>query len=456
MPMFANFSRRGRVRIVSYALAVLVLSLGTAVSQYRQSLLLERAVANSYRHAFSEVTASLDRMNTALQKGIYVTTSPMLCSLCSEVFAQAMTAQMALGQLPLAHAELEQTAAFVAKVGDWAQALSRAAARDEGAIEREHETWKSLAEAAGTLSGRLDELELELIDGSFAIHDGRTAARRLSAGAGELPGEEGPEGFQAIESEFPELPSLIYDGPFSQHLEGRTPAMLDGEAELTEAEAQEKAMRLMESDAVTLTGQADGTIPSYTFSCETESGTAWLELTRQGGRVLSFLCQSAVSEQNLTVEEGIAAARALLERMGITEVEDTYYQIDSNVLTVNFCAVQDGVRCYADLVKVGVSLADGSPVTYEGRGYLVNHRARELTEPTVSQEEAAARISEELEVQSVALALIPTAGEYEVLCWEFRTQTEEGQQVLVYLNAATGAEERILLLLEDEHGTLTI
>ena len=101
--MHSSLSRRGRIRAVSFFAAVLVLSIGTAVSQHVQRIQLQRAVTNSYLHAFSEVTASLDKMDAALQKGMYVTTSPMLCSLCSEVFAQAMTAQLALGQLPFAN-----------------------------------------------------------------------------------------------------------------------------------------------------------------------------------------------------------------------------------------------------------------------------------------------------------------------------------------------------------------
>jgi hypothetical protein len=59
-----------------------------------------------------------------------------------------------------------------------------------------------------------------------------------------------------------------------------------------------------------------------------------------------------------------------------------------------------------------------------------------------------------LEVLSHRLALIPTGGEYEVLCHEFQCRTDDGSHVIVYVNAATGNEEKILLLVEDETGTL--
>ena len=93
---------------------------------------------------------------------------------------------------------------------------------------------------------------------------------------------------------------------------------------------------------------------------------------------------------------------------------------------------------------------------YEGRGYLVNHRARELAQPAVTRQQAQEKVSSLLTVLSSNLAVIPTRGEYEVLCWEFLCEAEDGSHVISYLNAQTGNEEQLLLLLEDEHGTLTL
>ena len=453
--MNSSFSRRGRIRAVSFFAAVLVLSIGTAVSQHIQRVQLQRAVTNSYLHAFSEVTASLDKMDAALQKGVYVTTSPMLCSLCSEVFAQAMTAQLALGQLPFANVELEQTAAFVSTVGDYAQALSRSAALQGDALEQDMENWQQLSAAAKTLSAQLDELELELFDGTFAIEDVAQAEQRLSEPRAE--GETtGLTGFQAIEADFPELPSLIYDGPFSQHLTGRTPTMLEGREEVSEQQALEIAHLLTGHSGLTLSGKVDGEIPAYTFTCGNPGETCTVEITRQGGELLSYFTEGHPAAQKLTSQQGIDAARQFLARLGQEDMGESYYTLQSNILTVNFCYAPQGVRCYPDLVKVSVSLEDGSVLGYEGRGYLVNHRARELPQPTVTRQQAQKKVSDLLTVLSSNLAVIPTRGEYEVLCWEFLCEAEDGSHVISYLNAQTGNEEQLLLLLEDEHGTLTL
>ena len=65
-------------------------------------------------------------------------------------------------------------------------------------------------------------------------------------------------------------------------------------------------------------------------------------------------------------------------------------------------------------------------------------------------------MSPKLNVLREQLALIPTDGEYEVLCWEFVCEAENGQHYIVCINAATGAEQKILILLEDENGTLAL
>ena len=442
------------MRIVSFLSAAFAVLCGTAINEHIQTIRLQQAVTNSYLHAFSEVTASLDQMEAALQKGVYVTSSPMLCSLCDEVYAEASTAQMALGQLPFSSVELEQTASFLATVGDYAQSLSRTSAL-EGACpgDQDRENWKELSTAARQLSDQLDELELQLFDGSFSIDNVEVVEERLSQRQ-DVSGETDLDGFQMVEADFPELPSLIYDGPFSQHLIGRTPVMLEGQQEVSEQDALADACRMTGWEDLNVTGEVEGTLPAYT--CSSADGTRTVQISREGGMLLSCFTQGCPDGIRLTADEAVEKAQEFLTALGLSDMEESYYSIHNNILTANFCYAPNGVRCYPDLVKVSVSLADGGIWGYEGQGYLTNHRERELAQPVISQEDAEACVSPLLEVLDRRLAVIPTRGENEVECWEFLGEAEDGSHVLCYINAQTGAEEKMLLLIEDEHGTLTI
>ena len=90
---------------------------------------------------------------------------------------------------------------------------------------------------------------------------------------------------------------------------------------------------------------------------------------------------------------------------------------------------------------------------FDARGYLCCHGQRVFEEPALTAEEAAASLSPYVTAKTVRPALIATAGGRELLCWECRCRTAEGRECVVYIDAATGAEARVLLVSEDENGT---
>ena len=54
------------------------------------------------------------------------------------------------------------------------------------------------------------------------------------------------------------------------------------------------------------------------------------------------------------------------------------------------------------------------------------------------------------------MAFVPSEGLSEVYCHEFLCRGKNGERVLVYIDAQTGMEEQILVLLEDETGVLAM
>ena len=98
---------------------------------------------------FAELTTAVAEMDAALQKSAYATSESLLAQLCTELFGRAMSAQMAIGELPYGNVELAQTASFVAKVGDYAAALSRSNASGGGTTEEEKESLHLTPSARG-------------------------------------------------------------------------------------------------------------------------------------------------------------------------------------------------------------------------------------------------------------------------------------------------------------------
>ena len=164
-----SLSRRALVRTVSFLTAAFLVLGGFLLAQGEQLRWTRQQQALEGQHAFAELTTAVTELDTALQKGLYAATAPMLTNVLSEVYAKSQMAQMALGDIPYANVELEQTAAFLAKAGDYACALSRSAARSGGISGEEREGLAGLSAAAAELSGRLSEIQTGLTEGSLSL-----------------------------------------------------------------------------------------------------------------------------------------------------------------------------------------------------------------------------------------------------------------------------------------------
>ena len=450
--------KRVKILGITFLAAAFAVTAGFAVQGHVRAARYRHLLDNGYQHAFAELATAAGELDVSLQKVTYATSPTLFSVLCTQTYAKAMAAQAALGELPYGNIELEQTASFLAKTGDYVLALAGEVEGGTACSQEHRETLQELSQSASQLSQLLQSLQSDLEGGTLTPEALEEVQARLAASGQEGEQVEGGSAFQTAEADFPEVPTLIYDGPFSEHLSNRIPRMLEGLPQVDENTAKEAAAAFLglRSDLFTLTSSGEGALPSYGFTALVDGGELYIEVTKQGGQVLQVLSSRPVGQPTLTRKEGYEAAAEFLASRGFQDMDPSYSIDQGGLLTIHFAARQDGVYCYPDLVKVQVALDTGDVVGFEAHGYLMNHGARELEAPAVSAEEAAGQVGDSLTILSTQLALIPTGGEYEVLCHEFKCQNASGGHVLIYVNAQTGQQERILLLLEDESGTLVL
>ena len=185
-------------------------------------------------------------------------------------------------------------------------------------------------------------------------------------------------------------------------------------------------------------------------------GDYTVSVSRKGGYVVRALSQRAPVRSAITVDAALEKAAEFLAAHGCRGMKESYHILKDHVLTVTYCAEQNGVMCYPDMVKLAVAMDTGEMLRFDAEAYLTSHAERDLPEPAVSEEDARAMAGEGLTVQSEKLAVIPTSGAEEIYCRELICETEDGRHYLLYVNAMTGAQEKILILLEDESGTLAL
>ncbi|MBC7105970.1 MAG: germination protein YpeB, partial [Firmicutes bacterium] len=182
---------------------------------------------------------------------------------------------------------------------------------------------------------------------------------------------------------------------------------------------------------------------------------AVVDVSEQGGQVVWLLVLRSVGDPTIGVDQAREKAMQFLGARGYPPMEVTYHLQQGNTVTFNMAPVQNGVVLYPDLVKVTVALDNGQVVGLESTGYLFNHQARDLPAPRVTRTAALAKLSPRLQASGGRLALIPTEGGGEKLTYEFLARLGE-DAFLIYVDALTGRQERILKLIPLPGGTLTM
>ena len=416
------------------------------------------ALSADYRRSFAELVSGVADVDTALKKSLLVTSPSMAGAVCTEVYGKAQTAQMALSALPDSAANLEKTAGFLGRVGDYAFALSQKAARGESFSDTERENLRSLSDTADALTQNFREMQNDLGSGLASTGQYQKTIEHYDKNESKVVPQTLGDRLSASEQDFPEVPTLIYDGPFSESARSAKPKALAGLRGVDEMTARRAAAQFLgvRPELIWLSGDENGRLPSYRFSTKFHDAEVTVAVTKQGGIAWQMLSPRTVGSAELSAKEGLAAAKKLLARRGYTDMQESYYLVDGNILTANFCDLQSGIACYPDLVKISVALDDGSLQGFDASGYLAAHTLRSFPAAAVTQEAARTKVPSDVEILSEKLTVIPTAGKNELLCWEFECQDKNQQKYLIYVNAQTGEQEKIFLLLQDDRGTLTV
>ena len=103
-----------------------------------------------------------------------------------------------------------------------------------------------------------------------------------------------------------------------------------------------------------------------------------------------------------------------------------------------------------------MALDTGKITAFDATGYLMNHHKRTVPKKVkYTLSEGKSLINPTLEILSYKKAFIPTDWESEEYVYEYRCRDNKDNEVLIYIDPATGEEKDILLLLYTDGGILT-
>ncbi len=446
-----NISHQKRNAIIYTCLAIaLVLVSAFAIYQYNRRKNLEISLNNQYARSFYEMTEYVENIETDLRKSMLVSSPAQLASLSGNIYRLSNSAKACLGALPTSTIELDNTSKFLSQVGDYTYVLAQNAIRGQKISEEEFKTLAQLVGFASNLNKALSDTRsaVESQDVKFTLENNMFTVHAADDIMAKL---------QNVETSFNEYPSLIYDGPFSEHIENAQSPMLSKATEISVDEARRRASEFLKLPKEQIIYESDSqntAMDAYNFYADTDK-REYISITKKGGLVLYYLKNRDVSKENIGFDEAIRLAGEFMQQNGFYSMEKSYYEKLDGIAVINFAYMQDGIKCYSDLIKIKVALDNGEILGMETGGYLMNHSIRDIEPPTISMETAKSKLNPHLQFQSVNVALIPKDSLEEVLCYEFHGNFE-GKNYIIYINAFNGNEEKILMLIESENGILTM
>lgn len=447
--------------VVSLAVATVALIWGLGQRQARMGA--QNALEAAYQRQFYSLIDQTEQLHVLIGKALVTSSVTQNAAQLSEIWLRANAAQDALTNLPITGVNLTATRKFLAQLGDYAHAVSRRD-RDQAAPSREdRERLARFEDELARLSRELHSMQSRLDRSGFRWAKAAPGTSRpvLTMRGARAQGPDDLRVLGDVEKRLQQMPTLIYDGPFSDHVEDlRKPRGLKGPVIRADAAATTARRFADLPPGYRMVGKPNdvrGRFPAYsvTFQARNAPGRIIVHVSRQGGHPTMLMNSRSVDAARISAADAEERAKDFLRRKGFAGMNPTFAAQDDNSITFSFVPRRDGAVIYPEQVKVKVALDNGQVVGFDATGYWTFHRDRKLPTPRLDAGEAAARVSQSLEVKETRLVLIPDRAGREVLAYEVRGQ-RDGGTYFVYINALDGREEAILKLVDTPSGRLTM
>lgn len=433
------------IKVISFLSVAILVVCGFALKERNKSLKYRLLIENQYSRAFEQLNSSLNNISMAIEKTVYVSSAKKMSSLSAEIFGEAELAKTALSELPTGDSNLSTIYRFLSQTGNYALSVAKNITSENAVSDKQREELKVLRNTAKTVTEVINNSGIEYnTPEQWAIE----VENRLN----DIVSEQGlASSLTQLEEDLSDYPTLIYDGPYSDHILEKEPLMTTGAREYTQQEALTVAQQTVgENNALRFEDMQSGKIECYRFADNNVNVT----VSVHGGYLVYMRKNRAVGESLLSYDQALSKAKSFLKNMQINNMIDTYFYTDNGVCVINFAYLDGQTICYTDLVKVGVAMDTGEIMMLETAGYLTNHTDRAFKTPEFTSEQAIEKIASDLDVSEVAIALIPTDAGGEARCYEFLCRGEEDREILVYINVQTLEEEQIYILLKTDGGVL--
>lgn len=444
---------------------LLVGVIGTSAWGYQQYRAKEDYylyIDNQMRKKYHDLVGCVETISSELSKLMVSNQTKENIVLFSKVWQNAYNAEDYLAQLPLSHEDVEQSDKYLNQLGDYTFAMAQKSIKGKTLSQEDIQKLEQLYQYSVQLSAGLHEIKDETIGGKGWRNEYRRQEKfqLLEKNAEEVEANALQTQFTQFEERMTQYPELIYDGPFSEHvIQGVKPKLRGEKIDIDQAE--KKVREFIGDDRIEAIEKQDGSkgkIVTYSFKVKTKEYETpiYIDISETKGYTVSVLDNRPVEKANISRKQAIQIADEFMNEKGYQNMIPTYSLKTENTVLINYAYQQEDVIMYPDLIKVKIALDNGDVVGFDAAHYLTMNTPRDLSAPSISPEEAKQSVSVRATItEQPQLCYIPTSFSKEIYCYEIKA-TRNDEHFLIYINADTGAEEKILKAIISENGTLMI
>ena len=413
-----------------------------------------RYLQNEYEHSFYEAANYLHDVSNLLNKVKLTKLPSQNINLFAQIWHTSATAHDNFSSLPYNHNLIAKVLKYLTQTSDFAYSMMNKSIDNEQLTQEDWDKVNQLEKYASDLSNEFEMMFTssnvsQKINWNKLIDETATSPNAL---AGSI---------QNVSKQFQEYGELIYDGPFSDHIQNIKPQKLDGKEEIDKMQGLEIAKKILFGQGIkNIEYSGENTtkksMVTYSYSAQNDlNQQVYLQITKKGGYPLLMVTEPSkeISENQVSNEDAIKIAKKFLAENNFDDMKESYYEQFENDLTINFAPYVNNVIMYPDLVKVKVNLVTGKIIGFEALGYLTMNHDRQINIAKISDEELLDLIPNDFQVQSIKNCVIPLDSKKEASCYEVNGNFN-GHKFIIYINNATGKFEKIYCVVANERGTL--
>jgi len=424
--------------VISAIIAVVSLVMLGVV--WQDKTVYRNALENRYQHSYMSLIDNVDDIEVGLSKLVATTTYESQKNIMQTVYTSCVLASENISNIPVNSDSLSNVNKLVNKVAGYIYSL----------IQNETVVQGEVLTSIENLHKSVAVIKYDINKG---YEDNIAQSTILSDVTNTEDGSSFTAGFVTGSDSYSDVPTLIYDGPFSESVMNKEPKSL--QEKISQNEAYEKVSQLSQNWSgydVEYLGETNGKLDTYNYQLAGDR-SMYVQVLQNGGLLLSVTSYGNYEGEASTIEDAITKAKEIAYNFGFDGMIEVWHQVVGSIAYINLAYAEDGVVYYSDLIKVKIDLRGGELVGWEATNYIYSHYDRDEYVGVISILDAEDLLSDSLEVVERSYCVVPNeyVGEscaYEYVC------TWSGYTYYVYLDSTIGKELNIMRVIETDNGDL--